>query len=123
MLNLLKLSLGNFSQTESKNKLFDSILAYIQRNYTHDITLRNTADACACSESTVSHLFKQYTNQSVKKYINTLRIKQAEKLLVTSDLPIEKVANLCGYTDSNYFSTCFKRRYKFSPKYYRECHK
>ena len=123
MLNLLKLSLGNFSQTESKNKLFDSILAYIQRNYTHDITLRNTADACACSESTVSHLFKQYTNQSVKKYINTLRIKQAEKLLVTSDLPIEKVANLCGYTDSNYFSTCFKRRYKFSPKYYRERHK
>lgn len=120
MLTLLQLSLGNVSQIESKNKLFDSILSYIQRNITKDITLRNIADACACSESTVSHLFKEHTNQAVKQYINALRITQAEKLLTTSDLPIGKIANLCGYTDTNYFSTFFKKRYGKSPKIYRK---
>jgi AraC-like DNA-binding protein len=120
MLSLLQLSLGDVAKIESKNKLFDSILAFVQRNIMHDISLRNIADACACSESTVSHLFKQYTNQSVKKYINSLRIKQAEKLLATSDLPIGKIANLCGYADTNYFSTAFKKQWGVSPKMYRE---
>ena len=84
-----------------------------------DITLRSIADACACSESTVSHLFKEYTNQSVKKYINNLRIKQAERLLLTTDLPIGNVAILCGFTDTNYFSTAFKKSVGLSPVKYR----
>ena len=84
-----------------------------------DITLRSIADACACSDSTVSHLFKEYTNQSVKKYINTLRIKQAENLLLTSDLPIGKIALLCGFDNTNYFSTAFKKQNKMNPSDYR----
>lgn len=76
MLQLLQLTLGEISEIETKNKTFDSILAYVQRSITQDITLRDIADACACSESTVSHLFKEHTNQSVKQYILNLRIMQ-----------------------------------------------
>ena len=119
MFSLFKFSLGDISITESKNKLFDSILSFIQRNLNHDITLRSIADACSCSESTVSHLFKQYTNESVKKYINNLRIKQAAKLLVTSSLPVGEIAYLCGYSDANYFSVAFKKHCGISPNMYR----
>ena len=119
MLSLLQLIIGDISQAETKNKTFDSILAFVQNNITRDITLRSIADACACSESTVSHLFKEYTNQSVKKYVNQLRIKQAEKFLLSSDIPIGNIAQLCGFENSNYFSTAFKKRFGVSPTEYR----
>ncbi|MBP3381524.1 MAG: helix-turn-helix transcriptional regulator [Clostridia bacterium] len=119
MLSLLQVTIGEFSELQSKNKTFDSILAYVQRNFMHDITLRSIVDACACSASTVSHLFKEYTNQSVKKYINELRIRQAEKLLLTTNLPISNVASLCGFADTNYFSTAFKKKYGVSPSTFR----
>ena len=119
MLSLLQITIGDIRLIESKSKTFDSILAFVQRNIMQDITLRSIADACACSESTVSHLFKEYTNQSVKKYINNLRIKQAERLLLTTDLPIGNIAILCGFTDTNYFSTAFKKSVGLSPVKYR----
>lgn len=119
MLSLLQITIGEISNLQTKNKIFDSILAYIQRNIMQDITLRDISNACACSESTVSHLFKEYTNQSVKKYINDLRTKQAEKLLLTTNLPVNNIALLCGFADSNYFSTAFKKRFGLSPAKFR----
>lgn len=119
MLSLLQIVRGDVLQTESQNKTFDSVLSYVERNYMQDITVREIAYACACSESTVAHLFKSHTNQSVKKYINLLRLKQAEKLLLSSDLPIGSIAALCGFTNSNYFSTAFKKQFNLSPQKYR----
>lgn len=119
MLQLLQLTLCETSEIQTKNKTFDSILAYVQRNITQDITLRDIADACTCSESTVSHLFKEYTNQSVKKYILNLRIKQAQKLLLVSDMQITNIALLCGFSNSNYFTTIFKKVTGKSPTQYR----
>lgn len=120
MLTLLQISVGNITYIDSKNKTFDSILAFVQRNLTHDLTIRSIADACSCSESTVSHLFKEYTNQSVKKFVNSLRLQQAEKLLLSTDLPVGKISALCGYTDTNYFSTIFKKQTSLCPKTYRK---
>ena len=119
MLSLLQLSIGSISQTESKSKVFDSILSFVQGNFMHDITLRNIAEACSCSESTVSHLFKEHTDQTVKKYINDLRIKQAEKFLTTTDLPISRIADFCGFNNTNYFSTAFKKKFGTAPQKYR----
>lgn len=119
MLSLLQIMIGDIQALESKSKIFDSILAFVQNNIMQDITIRSIADACACSESTVSHLFKEYTNQPVKKYINELRIKQAEKILLTTNLPIGNVASLCGFSDTNYFSTAFKKRFGLSPAKFR----
>lgn len=119
MISLLSLMIGDSIHQETKNKTFDSILAYAERNYMQEITIQHIAAACACSQSTVSHLFKEYTNKSVKKYINDLRINQAKKLLLASDLPISNISFLCGYTNTNYFSSAFKKETGVSPKEYR----
>lgn len=119
MLQLLQLTLGEMPEIQSKNKTFDSILAYVQRNMTQNISLRDIANACVCSESTVSHLFKEYTGRSVKRYISDLRIKQAQKLLLASDMPITNISLLCGFSDSNYFSATFKKATGISPTRYR----
>lgn len=120
MLYLLQLLLADLPQSTSNRTLFDSILDYVQRNFMQSIEIRDIAQACACSESTVSHLFKEYTEVSAKRYIGSLRIEQAKKLLSTSDLPIGTVALMCGFDNINYFPTAFKKAVGVSPTEYRQ---
>ena len=120
MLSLLQLSIGDVSQSGSSSKIFDSVLAFVHGNFTQNITLQSIAEACSCSESTVSHLFKEYTNQPAKKYINDLRIKRAEKFLITTDLPVGTIADFCGFDNTNYFSTAFKKKFGISPQQFRQ---
>ena len=120
MLNFLQFIILDIPErVETKSVLFDSMLNYVQFNFMNEITIRDIAQACACSHSTVCHVFKQYTGKSIKKYIDNLRINQAKRLLSTSDLPINRIAQLCGFSNINYFPTAFKKQIGISPTEYR----
>ena len=119
MLFLLQIFISDTPQSSSGRALFDSILGFVQRNFMQNIEIKDISKACACSESTVSHLFTEYTGVSAKKYINDLRIEQAKQLLSTSDLPIGTIAQMCGFVNINYFPTAFKKAVGTSPTAYR----
>ena len=120
MLNFLQFIILDIPErVETKSVLFDSMLNYVQFNFMNEITIRDIAQACACSQSTVCHVFKQYTGKSIKKYIDNLRINQAKRLLSTSDLPINRIAQLCGFSNINYFPTAFKKQIGISPTEHR----
>ena len=120
MLNFLQFIILDIPErVETKSVLFDSMLNYVQFNFMNEITIRDIAQACACSQSTVCHVFKQYTGKSIKKYIDNLRINQAKRLLSTSDLPINRIAQLCGFSNINCFPTAFKKQIGISPTEYR----
>ena len=118
MLRLLQIYMENIEFT-SVNTLFDSILSFVQRNYMQQITIKNIADACHCSKSTVEHIFKQYSGKTVNKFINDLRINQAIKLLKTTDLSISDISLICGFQNINYFPTIFKKQTGYTPSEYR----
>ena len=119
MLALLQLQLASAAEADSVDGLGDTVLRYVQKNFMQELTIERVARACACSESTVSHLFRRHTGRSVKQYVAELRINQAKKLLETSDLPVQTVASLCGFANINYFSTAFKKTVGLSPTEYR----
>lgn len=119
MLFLLQIFVTDIPQSSSGRSLFDSILGFVQRNFMQNIEIKDISKACACSESTVSHLFTEYTGVSAKKYINDLRIEQAKQLLSTSDLPIGMIAQMCGFVNINYFPTAFKKAVGANPTAYR----
>ena len=119
MLYLLQMLTSAVPEKEMKNNVFESLLSFVQRNFMNDIGIKDIAFACACCESTVSHLFKSNTGMSTKEYITDLRIKQAKNLLTATDLPILTVAELCGFPNSNYFPTAFKKHTGKTPTEYR----
>lgn len=119
MVFLLQQLLTDIEEIKTKNNLYDAILGNIQSNFMENITIKDIANSCSCSESTVCHIFKQYKGVSVNKYLNELRIRQAKKLLKTSNLPISTIALMCGFTNINYFPTAFKKAEGISPKEYR----
>ena len=65
--------------------------------------------------------FEYDIGKSPLEYLTELRINKAKELLLQSDF--ESVANValrCGFYDSLYFSTCFKKHTHLSPMAYRK---
>ena len=85
------------------------ISKYIRKNYSKDLSLSSLRKIFAISESHLSRSFKSVTNMGINEYITYVRLTNAEKLLKEKDLPITDVAGKCGFNDSNYFSTVFKK--------------
>lgn len=123
MLQLLQLLKGDSNIYIGKNALSDAILSYIRRNFMNDITIRDIADACACSESSVSHIFKSDYGKTVNKFITELRINQAKELLKTTDMTVSHISLMCGFSNINYFPTIFKKHTGKTPREYRNAKK
>lgn len=67
--------------------------------------------------------FKKHTSLSPLSYLNSLRIEKAKELLVFEHfLSVDQVAARCGFNDSFYFSTAFKRHVGESPLKYKKKH-
>jgi YesN/AraC family two-component response regulator len=56
----------------------------------------------------------------IHKYINSLRIQAAIKLLNTSFISIQDIAAHVGIDDCNYFTKVFKKEVGLTPSEYRK---
>ena len=107
---------NQYQNSESKSGYIEHSVNYIQKNFTYDISLSETAKLFGVSTEHFSRKFKQEIGLGFNEYITILRLKKAEELLKTETISISNVASLCGFNDSNYFSIRFKRMYGISPK-------
>lgn len=94
---------------EKTDILIQKIADYININYDADLSLSKLSKTFSMSESYISRRFKLSTGVCINEYINHIRIARAEQLLKTEKLPIIDVALKCGYNDSSYFSSVFKK--------------
>ena len=102
---------------DSRNKVIEQAVAYIRENFASDVSLSFIAEMFSVSPEHFSRMFKKETGLGFSKYLNSLRLQHAEQLLRTTRKPnITKIAESCGFEDSNYFSKKFKEVYGISPK-------
>lgn len=92
----------------------------IDSDLTANLTLNTLATAQNLSPSYLSALFSQETGQTLTEYVNQKRIKLAMRLLATTKLQIQTIAQHCGILDVHYFSKVFKKAVGVTPKQYRE---
>ena len=64
----------------------------------------------------LSTLFSRETHITLTAYINNFRMQKAKELLLSQSPSVQNTASLCGFTDSGYFSKCFRKFYGISPK-------
>lgn len=96
------------------------VLAYVSTNYKEDIKVTDIAKMCNVSYSYFSRNFNKIMNTSFNDYLNYIRISEAEKLLITTDLNITEIAMKVGFSTSSYFIKQFKDHKKTSPKRYKK---
>ncbi|MBQ8816751.1 MAG: helix-turn-helix transcriptional regulator, partial [Lachnospiraceae bacterium] len=104
------------------DQLIYTISKYISTHFREPISLELLSQEFAMSASHLSRKFKAGTGIGINEYITYVRVNHAEKLLRETELAITEVAAQCGYSDSNYFSTVFKRVKGVSPQKYSKEH-
>jgi len=100
----------------TNNALINQVLAYLDKNYGENITLKRTAEHFFVSHNHLARLFKKYTDKTYNEYLNRLRIEKAKTLLVQSEISIKEVAFNVGYANLNNFYTQFKQHSHMTPK-------
>lgn len=58
----------------------------------------------------LNRIFTMGTGSTINAYLQQLRIERAKNLLQNSDVAINSVAELSGYSNQNYFARAFKRK-------------
>lgn len=74
---------------------------------------------------TASHLircFSAETGQSPGRYLQTVKLDNAKLMLQNRDYTIDMIADMVGYSGSNYFCKVFRRETGQSPGQYRAAH-
>ncbi len=67
----------------------------------------------------LSALMKRETGKSAVKYVTTVKMERARKLLLDSDLRIGEIAERLGFEDVDYFSKVFRKATGVSPRKFR----
>ena len=110
---------GDISE-EIPEKEIQTAARFIYDNYDKDITLSKVAGYIHMSESYFSKKFKSVTGLNFSEYLVSTRMQRAEELLLNTKKSITEIAEICGFSDANYFGDVFKKRRGVSPNKYRK---
>lgn len=103
-----------------KEDFIEKAISYIQKQYAGCIRITEAAQHCGVTPEHLSRTFKRKTNLHFNEYVLSYRLKQAEiQLLADPPKTITEIAYACGFNDSNYFSSCFKKTYGITPSEFR----
>jgi two-component system response regulator YesN len=94
-------------------------LAYVGDHFRETITLEQIAETMHLSASRTRHLFKDATTVGFKEYVTKLRMAEAKRLLLQTDVNICEIACAVGYSNTYQFYKVFKRYACMSPADYR----
>lgn len=105
-------------ETGIKEKIY-TITNYIHTHYSEDISLAALADTFYISPYYLSHQFKDVTGYTVVQYIQLTRVKNAQYLLLNSDMKITQIAESTGFSSFSQFNRVFRKFSQMSPSDYK----
>ena len=111
---------AGLSQTLDKFQGFQEVLAYISENYQQPIDLPMIAGQLGYSPAYVSAMFVTYTGVNYKAYLDSIRISQASKLLLSTNASVSHISAQCGYENIRTFNNVFRRITGMSPSRFRK---
>ncbi|MCP3740706.1 helix-turn-helix domain-containing protein [Rossellomorea sp. BNER] len=109
---------GN-SQGDS-GTLVEKVKTMIESNYWDaQWNLAACADVLRINKSTLSRRFSAESGQSFRNTLHQVRIREAKRLLKETDLSLEEISRLTGYSHQTYFNAKFKQLEARTPLAYR----
>lgn len=93
---------------------------YIDQHFSEPLTLQQLGQALHVSPYYLAHVFKESSGYSPRQYLLRRRIGEAQTLLISTDLPISRIAEMVGYDTQNYFDQQFSKHTGMPPRKFRQ---
>lgn len=112
----------NTGEPSSRKNLVSvkSSMAYIEENFTENITLEEISGQVGMVPTYFSRYFKQMTGQTFHEYLNQIRLFNAYNDLMDEDMTITDIALKNGFANVKSFIETFKKTYELTPDRYRQ---
>ncbi len=110
---LRKYSTASKAAADASNKLARHKLRqatdYINKNLRNDLSLGKISETLCMSPCHFAHVFKQTTGLAPHRYVIECRMERAKSLLRETNLPVNEIAQMVGYSSQSHFSTVFRQ--------------
>ncbi|WP_159886953.1 helix-turn-helix domain-containing protein [Paenibacillus puerhi] len=109
-------------QASQKNRLIvDKVKHYIHEHYVDsNLTVETLVEVGGLSTNYMRKVFKEITGSSITVYLSEYRFAKARELLTTTDLPANRIGEMVGFDNTNYFYVSFKKHIGKTPDHYRK---
>lgn len=114
---------GTKEHMNQMHEKVSDIVKYINTMYMERMTLQKISENFYISPCYLSRLFKNVTGFTFVEYLNSIRIKEAQRLLKESNLDMGGIAERTGYESTTHFGRVFKEITGFSPLRFRKINK
>ncbi|MFE5318458.1 AraC family transcriptional regulator [Paenibacillus sp. NPDC056579] len=109
----------HFRENDNSSELLvKHIMDKVYKRNGKSITIYELAEELSYSRSHLSKKFKEITGESLKSYIDHIRIQKIEELLRYREHSISEIAADLGFSDVFSFSKFFKKHTGMSPRKY-----
>jgi len=99
--------------------VLQSLRLHLRNTITDQHTIKESAKLVGLSESYFQYLYKSLFEISYQQDIIQMRIDYAKYIITTTNIPIERIADICGYTNEVHFYRQFKKSTGSTPSKYR----
>ena len=99
--------------------LFGDTMAWLQQHLGESLTVEDLARRSAMSPRTFARRFRATTGTTPMQWVLRQRVLLAQRLLETSDEPVDRVAELAGFGSPAALRQHFNRMVRTSPTAYR----
>lgn len=95
------------------------ILTYMQHHY-QTLTLKELATFFGYSERQLTRILIKYTDENYRENMNHIKMRKAKQLLEETDLNIDTITGMLGYSTPYGFRKNFRSEYGITPNEYRK---
>ncbi|MGO4950773.1 helix-turn-helix transcriptional regulator [Paenibacillus sp. DRB1-1] len=112
VLNEALLCVDNRQNSCGSYTLFERVSNYIQEYYYQSLTIATLAEQNNVNRNRLSYVFRRHAGMGPAEYLLKYRINMAQEILLTSDAPIQQIAQTVGIADPFYSAQRSKTQHR-----------
>jgi AraC-like DNA-binding protein len=90
-------------------RMIDSALAWFDEHLSEGVGEDEVAHAAHCSPAHLRRIFHRVLGEGPRTVLSRRRLDRAERLLVSTELPLSQVAEACGFAAASTFCRAYQR--------------
>ncbi len=116
---LVQLYHADFEEIKELDRL-RPVIKYIKENYKETIYISELSNMLNICNDHLIRLFNEIMGITPAKYINNVRLEEAQKLLTNTSMTVTEISYAVGFSSVNYMSKVFKEVFELTPSLYRK---